>query len=76
MSRFKFENILLCFLALFLSYLLVTLFNLSFNILQWPDYWYGIWAILYYLMKIHFYVKTIYMNSWSEDMLERIKCLK
>lgn len=67
MSQRMFEAILLDISALIMPYLFISLINWNLNIFTWPDYWYGIWAILYYQIKNNFYSKSVYSalrNSW------------
>lgn len=67
MSQKLFEAILLDTIALLFPYLFISLVNWSLNIFTWSDYWYGIWAILYYQIKNDLYSKSVYMtmrNSW------------
>lgn len=62
MSQKLFEAIMLDILAMLFPYLFISLINWSLNIFTWPDYWYGIWAILYFQIKNGVYSKSVYTN--------------
>lgn len=66
MSQKKFE-ILLDIVAAFIVYLFISIMNWDFNIFSWSSYWYGIWAILFYLLKINYRSRMIYLYLLNKD---------